>query len=65
MPTLEDVMPMEEGPSGAGAGDQDGFHSSKSESQDYRDAEKICNTYSGEVILMAAMRFLRLNGRTA
>ena len=77
MPTEEDVpmeqvpmepVPMEEAPA---AGDQvthniqDDFHSPKSTSQDYRDAEKICNSYSDEVVLMAAMRVFRLRGRSA
>ena len=44
---------------------QDDFHSHKSTSQDYRDAEKIADSYSDEVVIMAAMRVLRLRGRTA
>ena len=34
-------------------------------SQDYRDAEKIADSYSDGVVIMAAMRVFRLRGRTA
>ena len=60
-------VPMEEAPAGDQVTNniQDDFQSSKSTSQDYRDAEKIADSYSDEVVIMAAMRVFRLRGRTA